>query len=59
MSCILQAVKCHAVSNAKKAVAKPIPMYAIFSKYILPNIFERYKTVVENIEQMTIIFVYN
>jgi hypothetical protein len=27
----LQAVKCHAVSNAKNTAAKPRPTYAIFS----------------------------
>ena len=31
LSRILQAVKCHAASNAMKVVTKPMPKYAIFS----------------------------
>ncbi len=31
LSCILQAVKCHAASSARKTVTKPRLKYAIFS----------------------------
>jgi hypothetical protein len=31
LSLILQAVKCHAASSARKTVANPRPAYAIFS----------------------------
>jgi hypothetical protein len=48
LSCILQAVKCHAVSNAKKVVAKPMPMYAIFSN-ILSILYLKDIRLLENI----------
>ena len=59
MSCILQAVKCQADSNVKNTAANPRPMYAIFSNIYAIAIFEGYKAVAVNTEQMTIKLPYN
>jgi hypothetical protein len=41
----LQAVKCHAPSSERKAVAKPSPTYAILSNIPTEIVIEEYKTV--------------
>lgn len=44
LSFILQAVKCHAASSAKKTAANPRPTYAIFSN-IACILIDRYNVV--------------
>jgi hypothetical protein len=48
----LQAVKCHADSNAKNTAANPRPTYTMFSNMFASKVLKEYKVVEDNTEQM-------
>ncbi|NAL78478.1 hypothetical protein [Nitrososphaera sp. AFS] len=50
----MQAVKCHANTNARNAAANPRPAYTMFSNISVPIVLRKYKAVEDNIAQMKV-----